>query len=47
MLDNHFNMKEMENKARVMENRLKRLKDQEAKALKNQKMAEKKAADML
>jgi hypothetical protein len=47
MLDNHYNLKEMEDKAKIMENRLKRLNDQEAKAIKNQKIAEKKASDML
>ena len=47
MLDNHYSMKEQINKAQIMENRLKRLQDEEVKALKNQRMAEKKASDML
>ena len=47
MLDNHYNMREMEQKHQIMENRLKRLEDEERRANKNQRAAEKKAADML
>ena len=47
MLDNHYNMREMEQKHQIMENRLKRLEAEEARAQRNQKAAEKKAADML
>lgn len=43
MLDNHYNMRETEQKAQIMENRLKRLEAEEARAQRNQKMAEKKA----
>ena len=47
MLDNHYSMKETEQKAAIMENRLKRLEAEEARAQRNQKMAEKKAQEML
>ena len=47
MLDNHYNLREMEQKHLIMENRLKRLEDEEKRAQKNQLAAEKKAADML
>ena len=35
MLDKHFNMREAEKKFEVMENRLKRLQDEEARAQRN------------
>lgn len=47
MLDNHYNLREMEQKHQIMENRLKRLEDEEKRAQKNQLAAEKKAAEML
>lgn len=47
MLDNHYNMKEVELKHRVMENRLKRLEIEDQRAERNQIMAEKKATEML
>jgi hypothetical protein len=47
MLDNHYTMKEIEIKHQIMENRLKRLQEEEARANKNQRMAEKKAKEML
>jgi len=43
MLDNHYNMREVELKHQIMENRLKRLHAEEERALKNQRMPEKKA----
>lgn len=46
-LDNHYNMKEIELKAQFMENRLKKLRDQEAKAQKSRLLAEKKAQQLL
>ena len=36
MLDNHYNLREMEQKHMIMENRLKRLEDEEKRAQKNQ-----------
>lgn len=47
MLDHHYNMREVELKHQIMENRLKRLNDEQARAIKNQRMAEQKAQDML
>mgnify|MGYP000894962694 FL=1 len=47
MLDQHYNMKETEQKHIIMENRLKRLEEEERRAHKNQLMAEKKAAEMM
>ena len=47
MLDNHYNMREVEIKANIMENRLKRLQQEENRAQRNQRMAEKKAQEML
>jgi hypothetical protein len=43
MLDNNYNLKETEHRFAVMENRLKRLRDEEARAERNQRAAEKKA----
>jgi len=43
MLDNHYNLKETEQKYSIMENRLKRLQEEEARAERNQRAAEKKA----
>jgi hypothetical protein len=40
MLDNHTKMQETESKYRVMENRLKRLEEEDKRAQKNQAMAE-------
>jgi hypothetical protein len=47
MLDQHYNLKETEQKYSIMENRLKRLEEEEKRAHKNQMMAEKKASDMM
>ena len=47
MLDNNFNLKETEHRFSVMENRLKRLQEEEARAERNQRAAEKKAQLML
>lgn len=47
MLDNNYNLKETEHKFTVMENRLKRLQEEEARAERNQRAAEKKAQQML
>jgi hypothetical protein len=47
MLDQHYNTKETEQKYSIMENRLKRLEEEERRAHKNQVMAEKKASDMM
>ena len=47
MLDNHTRMQDTENKYRIMENRLKRLEEEERRAHRNQLMAEKKAAEMM
>jgi hypothetical protein len=35
MLDNHYNLKEVEQKHMIMENRLKRLEDEDLRAQKN------------
>lgn len=43
MLDNNYNLKETEHRFAVMENRLKRLREEEARAERNQRAAEKKA----
>jgi hypothetical protein len=43
MLDNHYNMREAQSKFEIMQNRLKRLQQEEEKAQKNQRMAERKA----
>ena len=47
MLDNHYTMKETELKAVILENRLKRLTDEQEKAKKNQALAERKAKQLL
>lgn len=47
MLDKHYGMREAEKKYNIMENRLKRLQDEERRAQKNQEAAEKKAQQML
>jgi hypothetical protein len=47
MLDNNYNLKETEQKFAVMENRLKRLQEEEARAERNQRAAERKAQQML
>lgn len=47
MLDNNYTLKETEQRYNIMENRLKRLRDEELRAQKNQKEAEKRAQMML
>ena len=47
MLDNHQRMIETERKYNIMENRLKRLEEEERRAQKNQQLAEKKATELM
>lgn len=47
MLDNLYDVKEFELKAKIMENRLKRLEDEEARASKNKQKALDKALKLL
>ena len=47
MLDNHYSMRDTEQQANIMENRLRRLEMEEAKAEKNRIKTEKKAKMML
>ena len=47
MLDNHYIMRENQQKCQTLENRLKRLEEEERRAQRNQANAEKKAQEML
>ena len=47
MLRNNLNIKEKEMKATILENRIRRLEHEEERALKNKRMAEKKAEQMM
>ena len=47
MLDNNYDLKEYQLKEKIMQNRLKRLEEEELRAQKSKKVAEKKARDLL